>query len=114
MEQLIIETMQSYNDYLGNLVSGCDGIASKLKSNNISEGLQLILQFSEGTTWLINVNQTLENLGYSNELNHESIHDFLHEINSSLEIQDYVLVSDIFKYEIKSFFENCQSYSLQA
>ena len=35
----------------------------------------------------------------------EKIHEFLNEMNDGLEIQDYVLVADMFEYEIAPFFE---------
>lgn len=110
MDELIIETQQSYNDYLAKIVSGCDEIVENIQSNNIQKALQLILQFSEGTTWLVDVNQRLSTLGYSNELKHETIQEYLSQINSGLEMQDFVLVSDMFEYEIKPFFENCSFY----
>ncbi|WP_051800215.1 hypothetical protein [Lysinibacillus sphaericus] len=112
MNNLLIETMQSYNEYLGNIVLGSDTIISNIQNDEVSKALQLILQFSEGVTWLIEVNHKLKELGYENELNHESIQEFLNEINNGLEIQDFILVSDIFEYEIKPFFENCIQYKI--
>jgi len=108
-----METMESYNEYLGNIVLGSDSIISKIQNNEVPQALLLILQFSEGMTWLIDVNHKLTELGYDNELNHESIQGFLNEINNGLEIQDFVLVSDIFEYEIKPFFESCSLYEIK-
>lgn len=113
MDELIIETQQSYNDYLAKLVSGCEEIVENIQSNNIQKALQLILQFSEGTTWLIDVNQKLSTLGFNNELKHEAIQEYLIQINSGLEMQDFVLVSDMFEYEIKPFFDSCTLYEIQ-
>ncbi|MFJ8457758.1 hypothetical protein ACIQ57_01390 [Lysinibacillus xylanilyticus] len=110
MNELIIETQQSYNDYLAKLVSGCNEIVGNIQSNNLQQALQLILQFSEGTTWLIDINQKLSTLGYNNELKHEAIQEYFSQINAGLEVQDFVLVSDMFEYEIKPFFENCSLY----
>lgn len=112
MNELIIETQQSYNDYLTKLIGGCDEIVGNLQSNNIHQALQLILQFSEGATWLVDINQKLATLGINNELKHESIQEYFSQINTGLEIQDFVLVSDMFEYEIKPFFESCTLYEI--
>ncbi|MEK5334327.1 hypothetical protein [Lysinibacillus sp. FSL W8-0992] len=112
MNELIIETQQSYNDYLAKLVKGCDDIVGNIQSNNLQQALQLILQFSEGATWLVDINQKLSTLGINNELKHESIQEYFSQINTGLEIQDFVLVSDMFEYEIKPFFESCTLYEI--
>lgn len=114
MDKVVFEIMESYNSYLQNLIAGCSEIATKLYSDNIADGLSLILQFSEGASWLIEVNKKLSQLGYINELNHETIQVFLNEINSGLENRDFVLVADLFEYEIKPFFVNGKPYTLEA
>lgn len=112
MNELIIESMQSYNHYLLNCIRGCDEIVQNIREDNLQQALLLISQFSEGTTWLVEVNRMLGELGCENELKHETIHDFLIEINDGLEMQDFVVVSDMFEYEIKPFFEKCTLYEI--
>ncbi|MGY3189353.1 hypothetical protein [Lysinibacillus sp. TE18511] len=112
MEKLIFETMDSYNQYLQNLIIASERIAENLRNENMQNALHLILQFSEGMNWLIDVNMRLTELGYPQVLLVEQIHEYLHEINDGLEIQDYILVADMFEYEIKSFFENVKPYEV--
>lgn len=112
MEKLIVETMDSYNQYVQNLIVASDQIAEGLRNENVQNALHLILQFSEGLNWLVDVNKKLTGLGYPQELLVEQIHEYLHEINAGLEIQDYILVADMFEYEIKPFFENVQLYEV--
>lgn len=113
MNSEIIEVMKSYNDYFDKLSKGCESIAILLRNNNIEEALKLILYFSEGVNWLCEVNNKLNLMGINNPLKIEKIHDFLNEINSGLEIEDYIVVADIFEYEIKDFFENATRYVTQ-
>jgi len=106
-EQIVVESVESYNDYLVKVPSGCLAIAEHLRNEEVSQALQVILQFSEGAMWLVNASTALQKLGVVVDLPVERIHEFLNEINSGLEIQDYVLVADLFEYEMAPFFEEC-------
>lgn len=110
MNEEILEVMESYNEYLDKLPGGCKSIAEYLRNNRIDEALELILHFSKGVSWLCEVNEKLSLLGFNNSLHIERINEFLIEINSGLEIQDYLIVADIFEYEIAEFFKNAIRY----
>lgn len=111
MEVDIKEIIQSYNDYLKKFPHGCELIATYLREDGtIQLGLKSILDFSEGVTWLLEVNQLLDKYGLKNEVSMDKIKEYLEEINTSLEIGDYFTVADLFDYEIKTFFENCKPY----
>ncbi|MEK4244731.1 hypothetical protein MKZ20_05215 [Psychrobacillus sp. FSL K6-2684] len=112
MDELIKETIESYNEYLLKLPSGCQKIADNIRTDNLSVALKGILEFSEGAAWLIDANVLLERNSFPNTLNPEKINEFLNEVNSGLEIQDFVLVADMFEYEIKTFFEECSFYEV--
>lgn len=112
MNELILETVTSYNIYLNKIIDGCNSIVNKIKTEHFTEALQLILQFSEGVEWLAEVNEKLTHFGYQNQMSMEKNHEFLEQINSGLEIQDFILIADIFEYEIKPFFENCKPYEV--
>lgn len=101
----ITEVVESYNSYIKNIAPGSLQIAEHLRKDEVQEALQLILQFSEGMGWLVQVNDLLSQNSIKANLQAEKIHEFLNEINSGLEIQDYVLVADMFEYEIALFFE---------
>lgn len=101
----LIEVVESYNSYIKNIAPGSVQIAEDLRKDEIQDALQLILQFSEGMSWLVEASDLLVQNGINNNLDVTQIHEFLHEINSGLEIQDYVLVADMFEYEIAPFFE---------
>lgn len=112
MDQLIKDTIYSYNEYLLKMPSGCQSIADDIRKDNLSGAFKSILEFSEGAGWLISVNSLLEKNSYINPINTQKINEFLNEINSGLEIQDYVIVADMFEYEIKPFFEECTLYEI--
>jgi len=110
MNNVITDVKKSYNEYLVKIPHYCQVIADLLRTTQEKESLKLILQFSEGVDWLIEVNVSLNKNGINSTLEIEKIHEFLSEINYGLEIRDFILVADIFEYEIKPFFESCSLY----
>jgi DNA repair ATPase RecN len=108
----IQEIKEEYNNYLDRVGEAAHTIAELLRENQIPEALGLIGDLSEGMNWLSEVNSKLKILNESVELNINSIGEFLLEINNGLEIQDFVLVADLFEYEVSPFFINCNKYDL--
>lgn len=99
------EIMEMYEQYLLNLPKGCLIIAELLREENIVSALENISNFSEGVSWIMQANAKLHEEGKVTLLVADKINNFLEEINSGLEIQDFVLVADLFEYEIAPFFE---------
>lgn len=105
MTEILMETVQSYNEYLPRVVAGSQEIADNLRSDNVAVALTMILDFSEGMSWLVEAIDLFKINEVNVELQIDKIHEFLNEINAGLEMQDYVLVADMFEYEIAPFFE---------
>jgi len=108
MDDLLIETIESYNDYLDKVMPGCLKIAENLRQDEIESALQMILQFSEGMDWLVQACNLFVRNEVRVSLEVETIHEFLNEVNNGLEMQDYVLVADMFEYEVAPFFGKAQ------
>lgn len=106
MTDLIVETIESYNDYLVKLPAGCILIAEKLRDGQVSVALTQIKNFSEGLVWLVDAGSLLKENDIDVVLSIEHVHEFLNEINGALEMQDYNLVADLFEYELVDFFKN--------
>ncbi len=104
MSEEVQEVIESYNSYIQNVATGSMKIAEYLRQDEIAEAMQLILHFSEGMGWLTEAAELLTKNDVKVQLEVANIHEFLNEINSGLEIQDYVLVADMFEYEIAPFF----------
>lgn len=105
MTEEVVEVIASFNDYLTKVPAGSIQIANHLREDNVENALQMILDFSEGVGWLVQATELLRQNGVNVEFEAEKIHEFLYEVNAGLEIQDYVLVADMFEYEIAAFFE---------
>lgn len=110
MDQIVLETMESYNNYVGQIIKGSNKIADDLRTGNVENALSMIKDFSEGLVWIIEVNQKLKEFGKDINLNISEIQEFFVEINEGLENKDFVLVADLFEYEIAPFFEQLELY----
>lgn len=101
----VFEVAESFNIYITNVPAGAVQIAEYLRKDEVAEAMQLILQFSEGMGWLVQASELLNKNEVEVLFEAQKIHEFLNEVNNGLEIQDYVLVADMFEYEIAPFFE---------
>lgn len=99
------EVVASYHEYIQNIPSGANYIAELLAKGKNDEALAIIQNFSEGILWLIEVTPLLEEHGVAIQLPINEIQEFLVEINDGIAKKDWVLVADLFEYEIASFFE---------
>lgn len=105
MQNVVLEVIESYNDYLNRLPNGCIAIANKFRDDQIQSALSSVKDFSEGIIWLTEAAELLKKNEIDVDSNIEKIHEFLTEINNALEIQDFHLVADLFEHEIAEFFE---------
>lgn len=105
MMNLIYETQDSFYQYIERVAVGTQTIADYLREDRVGEAMQLIAQFSEGVAWLTKVIVLMKEHKYHINIDPSQINEFLLEINDGLERQDYVIVADMFEYEIKPFFE---------
>jgi len=105
MDDLLQETLESYKNYIDKIPTGAIYIATSMREDRVQDALKAIRDFSEGLLWLTDANQLINKNGVEIELNINQIFEFLEEINEGLERQDYLLVADLFEYEIATFFE---------
>jgi hypothetical protein len=108
MTNLIYETQHSFYQYVERVAVGSQTIADHLREDKVGEAMQLIAQFSEGITWLTQVIVLMREHKYHIDIDPSQMNEFLLEINDGLERKDYVIVADMFEYEIQPFFEEAK------
>ncbi|QBK25347.1 hypothetical protein [Ureibacillus thermophilus] len=101
----VLEVIDNYNEYLKKIPNGTIYIAECLREEKLQEAFQTIKDFSEGVMWLATVSDLLNQRNIEVTLDIERINSYLIEVNEGLENQDYLLVADLFEYEIAPFFE---------
>lgn len=99
------EILDEYFKYVAKIPAGLQFIADNLRTDNIPTALNEILNFSEGITWINQMEEVLVEQGVNSNLNKHQLENYLNLINEGLEKQDFVLVADIFEYEMLPYFE---------
>lgn len=112
MEINLNELINEYNGYLSNVKSGCEQIVIYLKEENLFKALKMIRDFSEGMLWIEKVEEYLNTQNITTLLDLKKINEYLIDINEGLENQDFILVSDVFEYEIVPFFQ--ENYTIDS
>ncbi|MFU8646605.1 hypothetical protein ACNA06_04660 [Lysinibacillus sp. RSDA_15] len=106
MEEVVKESLEMYVEYVRNLPRACLHISNLIKEEGLISAINLIRQFSEGMSWVIDMNTLLSTHNAVKPLDIVEIQGFLTEITEAFEAQDYVLMSDLFEYELSPYFEN--------
>jgi UDP-galactopyranose mutase len=108
MTNIVIETQEEFYKYMHKIKEGCQTIADNLREDRIGEAMNLISHFTEGVSWALQVIALMNGQKYEINIDTSRINEFLLEINEGLERQDFVIVADMFEYEIQPFFEEAK------
>lgn len=100
---IVQDTILSFNSYLERIRHAGVTIAALLRQDQIDDALAYIGELAEGLIWMTDVASRISEYNIVVQLEVEEIKDFLREINEGLQMEDYVLVSDLFEYEIDPF-----------
>lgn len=103
MEEKLVDLLNSLVSYLPKLDRGLDRMLDNFQQGEKEEGLELLSQFTEGLLWVHEALNAIENTQEVNpgvfKLDNSSV--LYNELNKALENEDFVLISDILRYEIK-------------
>ncbi|MGL5574107.1 MAG: hypothetical protein ACRDCW_00915 [Sarcina sp.] len=100
-----IEVLQTANEYLFNLKGGINNLVVLMNEEKEQQACGLIPDVADGIGWTLDVVRlTSDIIGEVEGLN--EIDNFLSEIVEALENEDYILVSDLFNYEVLPILEN--------
>ncbi|MCL5781231.1 MAG: hypothetical protein M1119_10135 [Firmicutes bacterium] len=100
MRELIKETLQSCQEYMPVLISAVGDAAFLLQSGDEARGVQLVIKIIDGLQWVIDAVQGVQQNGFSLNIDITDIAVHFQQLESALTIRDYVLVADLFEYEI--------------
>lgn len=110
MNEQLREIKESYYDYISKIENGCLMISNLIRQGNYSQAFESIIAFSEGIQWLLSVEKTLNEQAYVINSRITEANDYLLEINTALETQDFLTVADIFEYEIQPIFSSATEW----
>lgn len=98
--QLINDTLQSLKGFLPNVADTCLVIANDLRSDQEAEAMKKIQQFIEALEWSIQAINGIKLLNYPLNIETAKINEYLTETQEGLEVNDLVLIADMFEYEL--------------
>lgn len=102
-----IEALKTGNEYLDKLIDGVKKVVTYIEQGEEEKGIGLIPSIADGIEWILNlVNLTQE--VHNGSIAGGDIHEKLEEIVEGLENEDYVLVGDLFNYEVLPILEEIQ------
>ncbi|MEK5230807.1 hypothetical protein MHB42_03450 [Lysinibacillus sp. FSL K6-0232] len=111
MDELLLDTQQSYYDYVVKLQDGCQMIAKSFQSNNLEQAFQMIADFSEGLGWLVTVEQHMQANDYVINSRIEEVVEQLTTLNKLLENRDIVALTNLFQAEIAPLFASASEWT---
>lgn len=94
-----IKALQTADEYLVRLKSGVNDVVDLINDDKNEEACELIPLISEGLDWLIKV-IILTKESQKDEILISDSSEHLNEIVEGLDSKDYMLVGDLFNYEI--------------
>ena len=99
------EVLKSIRDGIENINLYIDGIVNKFYEGDEKIACEGLAFVSEELGWVFKGLELTNDIVNTNEINNNIIEHF-NVIVESLENEDYILVADIFNYEIKPLLEN--------
>lgn len=109
MEQKL-EALETAKNYIDNLKEAIDSIFNYISEGKENNALDLIPDFADGIEWLSQVLVLTKDV-HKKDLNMDGLNDILNEVIEAIENEDYILVGDLFKYEIYEKLDEIQ-YSI--
>ncbi|MBE6068673.1 MAG: hypothetical protein E7211_13410 [Clostridium lundense] len=102
-----VEVLKTASDYIINLKAGIKKAAEYFQTGEEHKGCNLISPITEGLQWLgdaIRLTQDIQN----EQISLEDMNEKLNEIVEALENEDFILIGDLFEYELLSIIENIE------
>jgi hypothetical protein len=101
------ETLQSVKEYMVNLINGIEKAVEYFQIGEEKKGCDLISPIADGIQWMS------EALLLTKDIHHQDIelvamNEKLKEIVEALENDDFILIGDLFEYELKPIIEDIQ------
>lgn len=94
-----IEVLRTANEYLNNLENGICQLVEAFQQEDNNKGCSLIPLIADGIKWVVDiVNLTRDS--QSTFIDISMLDEKLDEVVEAIENEDYILVGDLFNYEI--------------
>ncbi len=103
------EALQTANEYIENLIKGIEDCIKYLRADRVDEGANLIPLIVEGIQWIYDVVRLTKDV-QKDEIDEKEIENKFEELVEAIENQDFVLIADLFEYEILPVLNSWKAY----
>jgi hypothetical protein len=104
-KELVNDTIISLIDFLPKVIKATRDTAELFHTDHEVTALENMVEIIDAYTWIIDAIDGIKKNGFLTQLNLEKMTNFLHEIEKSMIIQDFVAISDLMEFEIVDILE---------
>lgn len=102
-----IEALMTAIDYIDNLKIGIGKLAEDINQGDYKNGITIIPQIIDGIDWLVQVINLTTDL-HKGKVSIGDMNENLEQIIEAIENEDFILVGDLFGYEVLPILEEVQ------
>lgn len=101
------DTLKTISEYMVNLLNGIKKAVEYFQAGEERKGCDLIPSIADGIQWISQALTVTKDI-HKQDLNLQDINEKLIEIVEAIENGDYILIGDLFQYELTPILENIQ------
>ena len=102
-----IDTLETVSDYMVNLINGIKKAVEFFQEGEDKKGCELIFYITEGIQWMSDSLAVTKDM-FKQDITLEDMNEKLSEIVEALENGDFILIGDLFQYELVPILEDIQ------
>lgn len=103
---IVNETIETLLEFIPRVISETKKTAEFFHTDREATGLKNMLELIEAYGWIIDAFNGIQQNGALTNIKVDEFKQLLLDIEQSMEIQDYIGVSDLLEYEISEILEN--------
>lgn len=105
MLEVVLETLETCEEYIPKLIQATTTIAYHFQSGNEAAGVELLEPVFDGIGWVIEAVNGIQQNRYQLDIQLQDMKELLKLLEEAMEIRDYVQMADLFEYEIAPLLE---------
>lgn len=103
----MFDTLKAVSEYMVKLINAIEETVECFQGGEDRKGCELIPPITEGIQWITSALMVTIDIHKQN-IDFQNINDKLSEIVEALENGDFILIGDLFKYELTPILEDIQ------
>lgn len=101
------EILKTVSEYIVNLINGIEKAVGYFQAGEDTKGCELISPIAEGIEWMSDALIITKDI-HKQDINLQNMNEKLNEIVEALENGDFILIGDLFQYELIPIIEDIQ------